>query len=602
MFKHKVLSETTAYWLKIIAFMIAVYVSALYTIIPCKSLPRSSDVVTTSYSVFEESIENGVVTDAYYTESYTYIYYKLADSSDIYNTFNPKSDTMTELLVTHDIVVHSTADLKFAENTEDTRKTYVVVFLIAFSAFAFYKYYKLFPNKLVLAQPDGDTEVADKSKGKVKRVKTGKTFADIAGHYEVKKDLKSLVDFLVNKDKYIEAGAKLPKGALFFGPPGTGKTTLAKAVAEEANASFISICGSDFVEKYVGVGAKRVRETFADARKVSPCIVFIDEIDSIAGKRSSDTNSEDVKALNALLNEMDGFTESDNIIVLAATNRIDSLDPALLREGRFTNKYCINIPETAKERREVLDIYARNKKLGDDVNLDDIAKETVGFSQAKLESLMNESAIISVQHDSPYIMKKHIDEAMYKILLRGHQKEDQSGRSKEELEIVAWHEAGHALLGYMFGKIVSKVTILSSTSGAGGVTFSSPTKSHLLNITDLKHEIMELYGGREAERILLGDDSLVTTGASNDVERATQIINGIVTEYAMLPEFGLLTLGADTIDKEFVLKEKIKLSKEADEEAYKLLKENYDKLKQIAEALIEKETIYEKDLDVIFGK
>lgn len=426
-----------------------------------------------------------------------------------------------------------------------------------------------------------------------------KTFNDIAGLREVKKDMKCLVDFLVNKEKYVSAGAKLPKGVILYGPPGTGKTLLAKAVASEADVPFLYMSGSEFIEMYVGVGAKRVRDLFEKARENAPCIIFIDEIDTIGSRRTDDDNGEDRKTINALLTEMDGFKESDNIIVIGATNRIEDLDSALLRPGRFTDKFCVPLPETADERLEVLNIYTKNKNLAEDVDLHRLAKETVGFSPAKLEALLNESAIIAVQNDRIYITKEDIDNAMVKLLLSGHVKEGQDKREQRELEIVAWHEAGHALVGKLFNKEVTKVTILASTSGAGGVTFSVP-KVGLLSKEDIRHEIMQLYGGRIGELLYFnGDENKVTTGASNDIKEATNLIREYLTDYAMNSEIGMINLGNDSSAGSYLREHEVNMAKELEEETLNLLTGYGDKLSEIAEMLLEKETIYDKDLDEI---
>lgn len=426
-----------------------------------------------------------------------------------------------------------------------------------------------------------------------------KKFSDIAGLKEVKKDMESLVDFLKYKEKYIEAGAKLPKGVILYGPPGTGKTLLAKAVAGEAGIPFLYMSGSDFIEMYVGVGAKRVRELFEKAKKQAPCIIFIDEIDTIGGKRGGENNSEDRKTINELLTQMDGFKETENILVIAATNRLEDLDSALVRPGRFTNKFCVPLPQTAKERLEVIQIYTKNKKFAEDVDFNNLAKETIGFSPAKIEALLNEAAIISVQKRKDYIDKEVLDEAMFKILLSGHIKENQNDRDKNELEVVAWHEAGHALIGKLNEKEIPKVTILSSTSGAGGVTFTTPSKTGLLSVKDLKNEVKELYGGRCAEGIFYQDENKVTTGASNDIDRATDIIKEIVMTYGMTDSFGLLNLSKLGVDNKIIIEKEIELSKQLQEETNELLKKNYSKLEKIALLLLENETIYESDLDKI---
>ena len=462
----------------------------------------------------------------------------------------------------------------------------------------FMKKFKIGRTKEYVVNTDINTNVNTKSIQKEENTNV-KRFSDIAGLREVKKDMESLVDFLKYKEKYIEAGAKLPKGVILYGPPGTGKTLLAKAVAGEAGIPFLYMSGSDFIEMYVGVGAKRVRELFEKAKKQAPCIIFIDEIDTIGGKRGNENNSEDRKTINELLTQMDGFKETENILVIAATNRLEDLDSALLRPGRFTNKFCVPLPQTAKERMEVIKIYTKNKKVSEDVDFDNLAKETIGFSPAKIEALLNEAAIISVQKRKNYINKEILDEAMFKMLLSGHIKENQKDRDKNELEVVAWHEAGHALIGKLNGKEIPKVTILSSTSGAGGVTFTTPNKTHLLSVEDLKNEVKELYGGRCAESIFYGNDNKVTTGASNDIDRATDIIKEIVTTYGMTESFGLLNLSKLGIDNKIIIEKEIELSKELQEETQNMLKQNYEKLKKIALMLLENETVYENELDEV---
>ena len=426
-----------------------------------------------------------------------------------------------------------------------------------------------------------------------------KYFNDIAGLKEVKKDVKCLVDFIKNKEKYIEAGAKLPKGVILYGPPGTGKTLLAKAIAGEANIPFIYANGSSFIEMYVGVGPKRIRELFEKARKKAPCIIFIDEIDAIGSQRTGYDHSEDRKTLDALLTEMDGFKETENILVIAATNRIEDLDNALMRPGRFTDKYCVPLPETVNERMEVINLYIKNKKLADDVDLNSLAKDTIGFSPAKIEALLNSAAIISVQDGNGIIRRKDLDKAMTKLLMDGHMKEDNSERNKKEIEIVAYHEAGHALVGHLFGKDITKVTVIASTSGAGGVTFSIPKEKGLSSARDVKGQIMELYAGRMAELMLFdGDKELVTTGATNDIERASKLIDSYVKKYGMSDKFGLLNLKDE--DDYKILDNKIEVAKELEKETYELLKKHKNVLTEIAESLIQSETIYEDEINLIF--
>ena len=424
-----------------------------------------------------------------------------------------------------------------------------------------------------------------------------KTFSDVAGLSEVKKDMKCLVDFLVNKEKYESAGAKLPKGVILYGPPGTGKTLLAKAVAGEAEVPFHYMSGSEFIEMYVGVGAKRVRELFEEARNDAPCIVFIDEIDTIGASRDEGSpTGEDRKTINALLTEMDGFNSSEGVLVIGATNRLEDLDSALMRPGRFTDKFCVSLPETPKERRDIIELYVKNKKLDETVDLDDLSKELIGFSPAKIEALLNEAAIISVRDKDGIIGKSEIDAALYKMLLNGHEKENASIRDKEESSVVAWHEAGHAVIGMLIGKDITKVTTVSSTSGAGGVTFSVPRDKKLLSKREMEEEIMELYGGRAAEILLFnGDESRITAGASNDIERASVFIKDMVERFGFTNEFGPFSVKGEKYSR--VLKEETEMAKRLMEDALDLLREHRQELDNVAEMLLEKETITANDLD-----
>ena len=547
------------------------------------------------------------------------VFYVEKDDNSIIRVINPEYDTFKKELLDKSIDVRPIQDvdekiIPLVKN--DLMWDYLFLLTITSVLFVLsLKYFIKFSNiqslesarhtekendflKFVVTAPEKDTYVDVQ-----KPNKDYPKFKDIAGLHEVKKDVDCLVDFLKNKDKYTSAGAKLPKGVIFYGPPGTGKTLLARAIANEAGVPFHYMSGSDFAEMYVGVGAKRVRKLFADAKRTAPCIIFIDEIDAVGGKRDGDaTHAEDRKTLNALLTEMDGFNGSENIIVIGATNQIDSLDDALLRPGRFTNKYCIPLPANVTERREVIDLYTKNKRFSDTVDFNDIAKETMGFSPAAIESYLNEAAIISVQDKKPCIDKEVLDKALVKMLLSGHIKENQSDRDKEELRTVAWHEAGHALMGKLNGKEIPKVTILASTSGAGGVTFTSPkTESGLHSVTDLKDEVKELYAGRIAE-LLFNGESKITTGASNDIERATHIIKAIVTSFGMSKEFGLLNLNHLNVSQDIIIEKEVKLAKELEKETTEILSNHFELLKEIAETLLLNETIYDADLDFIISK
>lgn len=424
-----------------------------------------------------------------------------------------------------------------------------------------------------------------------KEQKSNVKFKDVAGLDEVKEDLMTVVDFLKNPDKYKEAGADIPKGVLLYGPPGTGKTLLAKAVAGEAGVKFIATSGSDFDEKYVGVGASKMRKLFDDAKNNAPCIIFIDEIDSMGGRRHSKQNNYDRQTLNTLLSEMDGFDGSNGVVVIAATNRLEDLDPALTRPGRFDNHFAVCLPESAKERRVIIDLYTNNKKFAEDVDFDTFAKETMGSSPATIKTVLNEAAIIAARGNNGIIDRKILDEAWMKQLMEGHLRRN---GERNNVEVVAWHEAGHALAGLLLGQDLTKASIIPSTSGAGGATFITPKKLGLFTVKELKEQIIMLYAGRNAEALLTesnGEEEGVTTGASNDIEKATDIIKKMIVEYGMNDEFGLLNLDNLDVKPEVITKEAVKLAKALQEQSLILMKENIDRLRDIAEELMKKETL-----------
>lgn len=433
------------------------------------------------------------------------------------------------------------------------------------------------------------------------------TFADVAGADEVKEELEEVVEFLKHPKKFTELGAKIPKGVLLFGPPGTGKTLLAKAVAGEAGVPFFSISGSDFVEMFVGVGASRVRDLFDTAKKNAPCIVFIDEIDAVGRHRGAGLgggHDEREQTLNQLLVEMDGFSDNEGIIVMAATNRPDILDPALLRPGRFDRQIVVDIPDV-KGRREILAVHSKGKPLADDVNLEILARRTPGFTGADLANLFNEAALLAARRDHKKITMDELEDSIERVIA-GPEKKART-ISDFEKKLVSYHEAGHGLVAALLPHTdpLHKISIIPR-GRAGGYTLLLPkedrnymTKSHLLN------QVTMLLGGRMAEKIVLNE---VSTGAQNDLERATELVRKMITEYGMSDELGPLTfgrkqeqvfLGRDiSRDRNYSEAVAYSIDKEARriidtcyKEAEKLLKDHLDALHLIAETLMEKETI-----------
>ncbi|HHV26743.1 ATP-dependent zinc metalloprotease FtsH [Anaerosalibacter bizertensis] len=431
------------------------------------------------------------------------------------------------------------------------------------------------------------------------------TFDDVAGQDEAKESLKEIVDFIKNQEKYTKIGAKLPKGALLVGPPGTGKTLLAKAIAGEAKVPFFSISGSEFVQMFVGMGASRVRDLFKQAQEKSPCIVFIDEIDAIGKKRDSGGiggNDEREQTLNQLLTEMDGFDSSNGVVILAATNRPEVLDPALLRPGRFDRRIIVDIPDL-NGRIKILEVHSKDIKLGPDVNLEDIAKVTPGAAGSDLANIVNEAALRAVRFGRNEVMQEDLMESI-ETVIAGAEKKDRI-MSQKEKEAVAYHEAGHAIVAAMLEGTdpVAKITIVPRTMGSLGYTLQLPEREkYLISKEDLQNELSILFGGRSAEEVKF---DLVSTGASNDIEKATEIARNMVTRYGMSEKFGMMGLEtasgqyldggtnknySETTGKE-IDDEVLKLIKNAHETAKKILKDNIELLDSVARKLLEVETI-----------
>lgn len=435
---------------------------------------------------------------------------------------------------------------------------------------------------------------------------TGIKFTDVAGEDEAKELLTEIVDYLHNPQKYTEIGASMPKGALLVGPPGTGKTLLAKAVAGEAEVPFFSISGSEFVEMFVGMGAAKVRDLFKQANEKAPCIVFIDEIDTIGKKRDSGSftggNDEREQTLNQLLTEMDGFDGSKGVVILAATNRPDSLDPALLRPGRFDRRIPVELPDL-KGREEILKVHARKIKIADSVRFDEIAKAAAGASGAELANIVNEAALRAVRDGRKFATQADFEESI-EVVIAGYQKKNRVLSNKEKL-IVSYHEVGHALVAakQTDSAPVHKITIIPRTSGALGYTMQVDEQEHfLMSKEELENKIATFTGGRAAEELIFHS---ITTGASNDIEQATKIARGMISRYGMSDEFDMVAmesmnnqyLGGDSslscsFETQTLLDKKVvELVRRQHEKAYKILEDNIDKLHELAKYLYEHETI-----------
>ena len=443
------------------------------------------------------------------------------------------------------------------------------------------------------------------------------TFQNVAGLQEEKEDLVEVVDFLKSPQKYTSVGARIPKGVLLVGPPGTGKTLLAKAVAGEAGVPFFSISGSDFVEMFVGVGASRVRDLFEEGKKHAPCIIFIDEIDAVARQRGTGMgggHDEREQTLNQLLVEMDGFGVNEGIIVMAATNRVDILDPAILRPGRFDRKVAVGRPDI-KGREEILRVHAKDKPLGEDVDLAQIAQTTAGFTGADLENLLNEAAIMAAKATRSYITQPDIKAAFIKVGI-GAEKRSKVISDKEK-KITAYHEAGHAILFHVLPDMdpVYTISIIPTGVGAAGYTMPLPENDEIFNTKGkMLQDITTLLGGRVAEEIIFGD---ITTGASNDIKRATSTARAMVMQYGMSDRLGLIAYGDDS-DEVFIGRDLAhtrgyseEVAKEIDQEIYRIIDECHEKAKKIilehqdvlhqcADLLLKKEKVHREEFEALF--
>jgi len=456
-----------------------------------------------------------------------------------------------------------------------------------------------------------------KSRAKMSIGDKSVTFAQVAGLKEEKEELEEIVDFLKEPGKYTGVGARIPKGVLLEGPPGTGKTLLAKAVAGEAGVPFFSISGSDFVEMFVGVGASRVRDLFEEAKHNAPCIVFIDEIDAVARRRGTGMgggHDEREQTLNQLLVEMDGFGVNEGIIVMAATNRVDILDPAILRPGRFDRKVAVGTPDVGG-REEILKVHAKNKPLGDDVNLQQLAQTTAGFTGADLENLLNEAAIIAAKENRSFIANKDVKRAFIKVGI-GAEKKSRIISDKEK-KITAYHEAGHAILFHILPDVgpVYSVSIIPTGVGAAGYTMPLPEKDEMFATKSrMLQDIMVSLGGRIAEEIIFGD---ITTGASSDIKKATKTARRMVTRYGMSDNIGVICYDDDD-DEVFIGKDLAhakahseEISGEIDKEVKRIIDDCYTKAKDIimqhenvlhscAKLLLEKEKINREEFEALF--
>ena len=581
--------------------LIAVVVILFLNIFAIPAMQERS-VEKTDYSTFLSNVERGNVSKAEVQDDYIYYIVRKNGEDVVCKTVRMDDPDLVSRLYEAGTSMEAVEPQK-----QSIFLSLVIGYVIPIVIFVFLG--RWLSKKMMSSMGGGPGGAMSFGKSNAKvyvKSSTGIKFTDVAGEDEAKELLTEIVDYLHNPQKYTEIGASMPKGALLVGPPGTGKTLLAKAVAGEAEVPFFSISGSEFVEMFVGMGAAKVRDLFKQANEKAPCIVFIDEIDTIGKKRDSGSftggNDEREQTLNQLLTEMDGFDGSKGVVILAATNRPDSLDPALLRPGRFDRRIPVELPDL-KGREEILKVHARKIKIADSVRFDEIAKAAAGASGAELANIVNEAALRAVRDGRKFATQADFEESI-EVVIAGYQKKNRVLSNKEKL-IVSYHEVGHALVAakQTDSAPVHKITIIPRTSGALGYTMQVDEQEHfLMSKEELENKIATFTGGRAAEELIFHS---ITTGASNDIERATKIARGMISRYGMSDEFDMVAmesmsnqyLGGDSslscsFETQTLLDKKVvELVRRQHEKAYKILEDNIEKLHELAKYLYEHETI-----------
>lgn len=588
---------------------IALLVIVLFNVIVSPLLVKAR-VTEVDYGTFMSMIEQKKIGNVE-VEDNQIIFTDKDDAKKIYKTGAMNDPTLTQRLYD--------SGAKFSKDIETTTSplvSFLLTFVLPLIIFIGLGQYM---GKKLMEQAGGKNSMAfgfGKSNAKVYVPSTqGIHFSDVAGEDEAKESLSEIVDYLHNPKKYSDVGASMPKGVLLVGPPGTGKTMLAKAVAGEANVPFFSISGSEFVEMFVGMGASKVRDLFSQAKEKAPCIVFIDEIDAIGKKRDGQFSSNDEReqTLNQLLTEMDGFQENIGVIILAATNRPETLDPALTRPGRFDRRVPVELPDLAG-REAILKVHAKKIKTADDVNFHTIARMASGASGAELANIINEAALRAVRNNRTVVNESDLEESI-ETVIAGYQKKN-AVLSDSEKKVVAYHEIGHALVAAMqsHSAPVQKITIIPRTSGALGYTMQvDQGDKYLLTKQELENKIATFTGGRAAEELVFGE---ITTGASNDIEQATKLARAMITRYGMSEDFDMVALetvsnqylggdaslacSADTQNE--IDRKVVELVKRQHEKASKILADNRGKLDELAKYLYEKETITGEEFMSILDK
>ena len=556
----------------------------------------STEIKEVSYNQFLDYVETGAVDTVYYNKNVEYITFTMYNddtrglskeerkdynytNEDKRKVLNPNKDTFREDMLLKDVNIVKTDDNKELISAILSLITTIAIYIIII---------KLMMSIMVPGSNINEKDMIQK---------TDVTFDDIIGHDEIINDVKFITELIKHPEKGEKIGAKLPHGILLEGPPGTGKTLIAKAIAHEADVPFINQNASGFIEMYVGLGAKRVRSLFKLAKKKAPCIIFIDEIDAIGVARDSkNSHSENEQTINALLQEMDGFGTADNIFVIAATNRADALDKALVRSGRFDRRIVVNPPRDWTVRRDLFNHYLDKYKVADDLDIDTLAKQTSGFTGADIAMVCNEASIIAVMADSEVINKDDLESAIDRKIFRGNRSKAETDTS--DRQIVAYHEAGHAVMTWLLGRPIARASIQSTTSGVGGAVFREDTTSKFTSNKDLRELVMIAYAGRASEDIKFKS---LSDGASNDITKATEMMTEYIERLGFDDDFGLLDMGVlsreHLLDSKDITKKLSQMSKELYTECKQKLNDNYGKVETLAQSLLDCNTLSGDEID-----
>ena len=578
-------------YISIAMFLVVFSVAIVYVFF--QQYNTKSQITEIPYQEFMKKVEAGEVQQVFLNDQ-PELKGKFTNGEG-FVTDNPRNSQLKEILLLKSIEVK--------EVNEQYTTSQIISFILLISVFGVLAVFLSRHSSKQTSKEYDKMSAVEYSSNNDKKI----SFVNVAGNQEAKDNLMEMVDFLKNPEKYEKYGARMPKGVILYGPPGTGKTLMAKALASEAGVDFMAVSGSDFVQIYAGVGAARIRSMFKKAKEKGKCVIFIDEIDAMGKKRDRGGmggSDESDRTLNALLTEMSGFKGSEGIIVLAATNRLDTLDEALLRAGRFDRQIEVGLPDL-NARKQILTLYCKDRPVAETIDINALAHQTVFFSGAKLENLMNEAAIFAAREDATVITQQHIDKAFY-VVIAGEEKKDRSNIQDLDRSITAYHEAGHAVVTKLLcpSNRVTKVTIIPSTKGFGGFSMNIPADKMYQTKLDMLNNIKVALAGRIVEDIMFGSDN-ITTGASNDIQRSTEILVAMIKRFGMNEKIGMINydvlLGHQGTDQRLIDICNEQMSKMFDE-TKELIEKHMDLVKEVAEKLLSQETINENEINHIYDE